>query len=85
MVVWMPALPLMVDKKLDFWPAMEASRRIVHANFWGWFGLGALNFLVALAGNVACIVGVFVALPICFAAVAYAYEDVVGKPLRRAG
>src|SRR6202158_2286186 len=33
------ALPLVIDKKMEFWPAMEVSRRVVHRHWWSIFAL----------------------------------------------
>ena len=76
MVAWIFAIPLVIDKKLDFWPAMEASRQVVNQHWWVIFGLLLVNLLVIVAGLAVCCVGVYVAQPIAYAALAYAYEDV---------
>ncbi len=49
-VAWIFSIPLVVDKKMDFWPAMQLSRRIVHRRWWQMFGLlfvcGLLVFVI---------------------------------------
>jgi hypothetical protein len=72
------ALPLVIDKKLDFWAAMEVSRRVVHTHWWTMFGLLLVAFLINILGILACFIGWFVAAPISIAAVMYAYEDLFG-------
>ncbi len=51
-VVWMFALALVVDKRLDFWPAMELSRKVISKRWWKflgfWIGLAALMLLLGL-------------------------------------
>lgn len=79
-VAWMFALPLVIDKKLDFWPAMELSRKVVSRHWWLLFGLLLVNCLVILLGFIACFIGVFVAQPVAFGALVYAYEDIFGRP-----
>jgi uncharacterized membrane protein len=74
-VAWMFALPLVIDKRLDFWPAMEISRRVIQQNWLCFFGLGLLCVLAYIVGVLCCIVGVVVAAPLAIGAVAYAYED----------
>jgi uncharacterized membrane protein len=69
---------LILDKKLDFWPAMELSRKVVHKHWWQVFGLVILIVLVTLAGALALVVGLFFTTPIAVAASVYAYEDVFG-------
>jgi hypothetical protein len=77
-VVWVFCLPLVVDRKLDFWPAMEVSRKVVNKHWWVIFGLLLAGLLVNLLGLLVCCVGVYVAQPIVIAALAYAYEDIFG-------
>ena len=80
-VAWVFALPLVIDKKMDFWPAMELSRKVVHRHWWVIFALLLVNLLVCLLGLAVCIVGVFIAQPVAYGALAYAYEDIFGtKP-----
>jgi predicted Ser/Thr protein kinase/type II secretory pathway pseudopilin PulG len=83
-VVWTFAVPLVADKGLEFWPAMELSRKIIaksffiSKHFWkfAWFLL--VLVLLHVVGVACCYVGVFVAMPVCLAALAYAYEDIFG-------
>jgi hypothetical protein len=80
-VAWVFALPLVIDKKMDFWPAMELSRKVVHRHWWVFFGLLLVNVLICLLGLAACIIGVFIAQPVAYGALIYAYEDIFGtKP-----
>jgi hypothetical protein len=72
------ALPLVIDKKYDFWAAMEVSRRVVHKQWWTLFGLLIVAFLINVVGILACFVGWIVAAPISIAAIMYAYEDLFG-------
>ena len=77
-VSWVFVLPLVIDKKLDFWPAMELSRRVVTKHWWLMLGFLIVCGLVVLAGLLACCVGVFVTMAIAQAALMYAYEDIFG-------
>jgi len=79
MALWTFTWPLLMDKRLDFWPAMEVSRRTLWPHVWGITGLLVLGILAMLAGVVCCYVGVFVAFPVVIAAQAYAYEDFFGQ------
>ncbi|MBI5387570.1 MAG: DUF4339 domain-containing protein [Verrucomicrobia bacterium] len=79
MVAWTFVLPLVIDKKLEFWPAMELSRKVVNQHWWIVFGLVLVCYLTLILGMVACCVGLFVALPVAFGAMAYAYEDIFGS------
>jgi len=69
---------LILDKKLDFWSAMELSRKVVHKHWWQVFGLVIVILLVSLAGALALLVGLFFTTPIAIAASVYAYEDIFG-------
>jgi uncharacterized membrane protein len=67
-----------VDKRMDFWPAMEASHAIVKRDYVGFTLFLVLMFLVNLLGVICCIVGVFVTIPVTFAAITVAYKEIVG-------
>ena len=58
---------------------------MVHRHWWVFFGLLLVNVLICLLGLAACIIGVFIAQPVAFGALIYAYEDIFGTkppPLR---
>ncbi len=77
-VSWVFVLPLVIDKKIEFWPAMELSRKVVTKHWWLMLGFLIVLALVAIVGLLACCVGVFVAAAIAQAALMYAYEDIFG-------
>ena len=72
------ALPLIIDKKLDFWPAMEVSRQVVHKHWWAMFLFAIVLVLIICAGVLLCGVGLIIAAPVTFAALSYVYEDLFG-------
>jgi len=76
LVSWTFALPLIIDRKMDFWEAMELSRKMVTKHWWKMFGLVIVLMLLGLAGLVVFFVGVFVAAAVGQAALAHAYEDI---------
>jgi predicted Ser/Thr protein kinase len=78
MVAWMWTLPLIIDKRLDFWPAMQTSMKVVNKNWWKFLLAFVVFGLVAFSGVVACGFGVFITIPIGMAALMYAFEDVFG-------
>src|SRR6266446_5837817 len=47
-VAWRFSLPLVMDKGLEFWPAMEASRRVINRYWFQIFGLLVIAFLPVL-------------------------------------
>ncbi len=69
---------LILDKHLDFWPAMELSRKVAGHHWWQLFGLCLVCLLLQFAGTLLCVVGLFFALPVTLAATVYAYEDIFG-------
>src|SRR3989440_5086954 len=75
---WMFAPLLIIDKGLEFWPAMELSRKVVNKHWWACFGLFVLSLFVGCAGVLAFVVGVFVTLPIALGAMVCAYQDIFG-------
>jgi serine/threonine protein kinase/tetratricopeptide (TPR) repeat protein len=84
-VAWIFVFPLIVDRRLDFWPAMRLSRQVIKKHWWKIFGLLAVLGLINLAGIAACGVGLFITFPITFAALTYAYEDITGPVKSPAG
>jgi len=67
-----------LDKKMDFWPAMQASAEIVKKDYMGFTLFIVALGLLQLLGVLACIIGIFVTLPIMYAAIVCAYRDLVG-------
>jgi uncharacterized membrane protein len=79
-VGYMFAMPLVVDKKMEFWTAMEVSRRVVHEHWWSVFALLIVLILVVFAGFLVCGVGELITIPLATAALMYVYEDLFGTP-----
>jgi predicted Ser/Thr protein kinase len=77
-VAWWFTLTLIVDKKLDFWPAMELSRKVVTKHWWKLFGFMLVVLLVFALGLLVCGIGFFIAAPLGMIAATYAYEDMFG-------
>jgi zinc-ribbon domain len=67
-----------VDKRMDFWPAMQASHAVVKNDYFGFTMFLVLMFLVNLLGALCCIVGLLVSIPVTIAAITVAYRDIVG-------
>jgi hypothetical protein len=68
-------IPLIVDRQMGIWNAMELSRRTVHRQWFQLFGLllaaGMLLFISAAALGF----GLVLTLPLCTAALMFAYDD----------
>ncbi|HUE00525.1 MAG TPA: zinc-ribbon domain-containing protein [Bryobacteraceae bacterium] len=67
-----------VDKRMDFWPAMQASHAVVKHDYVGFTLFLVLLALVDILGALCCVVGLFVAIPVTFAAITVAYKEIVG-------
>lgn len=70
------AYPLIIEHRLSGWEAFKLSSRAVLANSNGVIILILLEFVLALAGLLLCGVGVYLTVPLMFAAVAVAYRQV---------
>ena len=74
LLVWHFAPLLMLEKRLEFWPAMEISRKVANKNFLPILGLAIVALLLCLAGTLLCGIGLFVTGPIATGAVVEAYR-----------
>ena len=72
--------PLIIDKNLGWRDAMTVSRRVLHAQFWRYFGLTLLLAMLSFAGLLLCYVGAIFVAPLQVAATAQAYEDLCNPP-----
>jgi uncharacterized membrane protein len=77
-VVFTFAYPLIVDRGLKGVDAVRLSIRAALANFWRLLGLLLITGFMNFMGALFCYVGAFFVLPIGFAALAVAYEQVFG-------
>jgi uncharacterized membrane protein len=63
---------------MEFWPAMQASHNVVRNDYFGFTMFLILAFLVNVLGFFCLIVGLFVTVPVTFAAITVAYKELVG-------
>ena len=70
--------PLLVDRKMPALDAIKVSFKAALANFWRLLLLLFLTSLISVAGVLLCYVGMFLAFPITYGALAMAYEQVFG-------
>jgi len=66
------------DKRMDFWPAMQASHAVVKNDYVGFTLFLVVLGLINLLGFLCCIVGVLITIPLSIAAITAAYRDIVG-------
>jgi uncharacterized membrane protein len=67
-----------VDKRMDFWPAMQASHAVVKNDYFGFVLFLIALTLVNVLGALCCIVGLLVSVPVTIAAITVAYREIVG-------
>ena len=75
-VSWQFTLPLIIDKQMNFWPAMKTSFKMVNKHWWQLFGLIIIVGLFNVVGLLACCVGMLFTVPIGIAALMFAYETI---------
>lgn len=77
-VAYIFTIPLILDRKVQFWDAMEASRKIITKNWCSMFAfvfvLGSIN----IGGFLLLGVGMVLTTPFTGCAIIAAYEDIVG-------
>lgn len=76
-------MPLIIDRGINFWPAMKTSFKMVNKHWWQVFGLTVLVGLVTLVGVLGCCIGILFTAPIGFAAMMFAYETIFSSPQAR--
>lgn len=67
-----------VDKRMEFWPAMQSSHNVVKTDYFGFTMFLILAFFVNVLGFLCLIVGLLVTVPVTFAAITIAYKELVG-------
>ena len=68
-------LPLIVDKQMTVWRAMEVSRTTVQRAWFSVFGLLMAAGMLIFVSAIALGFGLVLTLPLCTGALTYAYED----------
>ena len=72
------AMPLVMDRRMEFWPAIQASMDKVKENLMGWAVFVLAMWGVNLLGALVCGVGTLVTGPITIVALVLAYRDNFG-------
>lgn len=67
-----------VDKDMDFWPAMEASREIGFENHLNVFLFVVALVAINIAGVMAVGIGLLISVPLSMCSIAIAYDDLTG-------
>jgi uncharacterized membrane protein len=69
---------LIIDYRMEFWQAMETSRKIITKHWFAFFGFAFVLFLINLLGILALGIGTLVSIPVSACATAIAYKEVIG-------
>lgn len=80
---WMFSIPLIVDKKMAFWPAMQLSRRKVLQHPWRIGVLAVVAGIFGFFGIIGFGIGMFFTLPLFFLIPLFLYEDIFNPPVRK--
>jgi uncharacterized membrane protein len=83
--LYMFAFPLILEKNMDFWEAMETSRKVVTKNIFELSVFMLVLYIFMIIGVMLLFVGFLVALPIVFVAISLAYKDIFGLEENVAG
>lgn len=59
----------------DFWTAMEISRKLVHTNWWKFFGFVLVLLLINIGGFLCLVVGLLVTIPLTYLSVYILFEE----------
>jgi archaellum biogenesis protein FlaJ (TadC family) len=69
---------LIVDRKMEFWPASQESINTVKNNFWPFFGLSTVAWFIGSIGAIAFGIGVVFTIPIQGCILTVVYRRVYG-------
>lgn len=72
------ALPLILDKGMGPWEALEASRRAIHGRWWSVFGLYLLWMLITLLAIIPAGLGLIWVIPMSFVLIGVLYVSLFG-------
>ncbi len=71
-------MPLIIDRRVQFWPAMEMSRKVVGKKWGAVFAFSFVLGLVNLLGVIPCGLGLLATIPLSMCAIAYGYSQMFG-------
>ncbi|ABB56415.1 hypothetical protein [Synechococcus elongatus] len=77
-IAYVFALPLVAERNLEPWAALELSRRLITKKWLTFFGFLIVLGLINFAGALPCGIGLLFTIPWSICAITAAYEDIVG-------
>jgi uncharacterized membrane protein len=80
-IIWIFTFPLIIDKDIPFWQAMELSRKVVFKKFINILVLVMISDIISASGILFCCVGAIFTYPIGIGMLMYAYEDIFGSKI----
>jgi hypothetical protein len=72
------AIPLVVGKSMDFWSAMETSRKLISQQWFSFFCFMLVLGVINIVGSLPCFIGLLFTIPLTACAIAAAYESIIG-------
>ncbi len=79
-IAWAFTFPLVIDRQLGPWTAMEVSRRVVTKQWFPVFFVLLLGAILTMLGLFGLIIGIVFTLPLMIGALLHAYESLVNPP-----
>lgn len=80
MVVFLYVFPLIVDRRMDFWKAIQTSAETTAPHFGQLIGFGLVLYLLNGLGALLCGLGALVTTPVVMASIAVSYLDMLRDP-----
>lgn len=77
-VLWLFSFPNVIDGRLGFWEALEASRAVTQKDFGAYFLVLIVFGVTCFVGALACGIGILVAAPLVVCANTLLYRDTIG-------
>jgi len=77
-VTWQWAYFLVAFNGMDFWPAMETSRKIISKKWFSFFLFLIVLGIINLIGTAICGIGLIVTIPLTSIATFYAFKEITG-------
>ena len=77
-VAYMMALPLVVEKNMGVWEALETSRKAITKKWWVMLGVVIVSFVVAIIGMLPLFIGLIWAMPVILIAYGIVYRNMFG-------
>ena len=79
-VAYMFVVPLIALGRLEFWDAMETSRKVITKNWWWFLLMGIVAGIIGSMGQILLYVGMIVTMPIQYCIYYAAFEGIMGEP-----